>query len=234
LLDPQQSDLEQYLTTAETFTLQARQLAEQLHQPSILYQWDAQLGDIYRKQARIKANAPTLVAKAIKFYRAAVSSVDSVRQDLLAIDPETQFTFQTNIEQVYRHLIGILLVTPEPHQKIDPEHLRQVLQTTVQLQKVELENFLQCSLEELNRTSSPKAQGTKELQDSAQDRSWWPAKSKFTQTEANPAVSQSPSGKIATIYPIVLDDPDDPDLNHLEILVLTYFVLSRFTSSTSI
>lgn len=207
-LDLQQSYAKQYLDYAERVTLRARDLAERLYQPGILYQWEAQLGDIYRKRWRLQSD-PELITKAIGFYGVAVNTLKSVRSDLLAIDPEIQFTFQTNVEQVYRNLIGMLLLTADPNQKVDPERLKQALKTVIQLQSAELENFLQCNLGLSTGNVSSSSQVKELVTDWDRDR--------LGLVASSPA--KSPEAKVMTIYPIVLEDPDEPELERLEIIL---------------
>ncbi len=114
---------------------QARQLTERAlltldnnAAPEIAYLWQWQLGRISRLQ-----NQPEL---ALQAYNATFASLQSLRSDLVAINPETQFAFRDRLEPVYRERSALLLGN-NPSQ----ENLRQARDTIEALQLAELNNF---------------------------------------------------------------------------------------------
>ncbi len=82
----------------------ALQLAEEIEAPEIAYRWQWQLGRIYNHQSPSSAEA-------IASYQAAIADLRSLRNDLAALDREIQFSFQEQVEPVYRELVELLLPT---------------------------------------------------------------------------------------------------------------------------
>lgn len=74
--------------------------------------------------------------EALVSYRDAVTTLRSIRSDLVATEPELQFSFRDSIELVYRELVDLLL-TPNASAQ-DLEEARKVIE---ELQLAELENF---------------------------------------------------------------------------------------------
>ncbi len=74
---------------------------------------------------------------AIAAYRSAVSALQSLRSDLVAVNPELQFNFRESVEPVYRDLVGLLLQSETPSQN----NLKQSLEVIESLQVAELDNF---------------------------------------------------------------------------------------------
>ena len=136
LLAQQQQQLtqaQQWRQQAEQLTQQALYLAQPSEMPDIAYQWQWQLGRLF------KAEGNTL--ESINYYQSAVQTLEFVRGDLLTINSDVQFSFRDNIEPVYRQLAQLLL--EQPIQK----NLTQIRQVIQNLQLAELENFLRCNLE---------------------------------------------------------------------------------------
>lgn len=110
----------------------------------ITYQWQQELGNIYKQQGKLEG--------ATKFYEAAVYDLEQVRNNILAINPDIQFSFKEKVEPVYKEYLTLLLTSVNPD-------IKQVIKTNEQLQIAELENFLQCgqldlvSLEKLPNTA---------------------------------------------------------------------------------
>ena len=124
----------QQWSEALAFTERALLLAQAMQAPEIAYQWQWQLGRIYQAQKEME--------KAIAAYEAALETLESVRGDLLVVNSDIQFSFRDNVEPVYRQLVDLLL------QKPIPENLAKTRKVIQLLQLAELENFLQCSLQE--------------------------------------------------------------------------------------
>jgi CHAT domain-containing protein len=135
---------------AEPLTRQALRLAETVNAPDISYRWQWQLGRIYRQIAQ--TSAPSLTKsigagspvdltnadrlKSIEAYQNAVTILKSIRSDLLASDPEIQFSFRESVEPVYRELADILI--QDNASETDLKKARLMME---ELQLVELENF---------------------------------------------------------------------------------------------
>ena len=128
--------------TQQTGTLaQSQQLTEQALQqlsvynhPELVYPWQWQLGRLYQRQDNRKA--------AIAAYTLAYETLQSLRRDLVATDPDIQFTFRDRVEPVYRELVDLLL-QPESIQEnaSGQEHLKQARDVIESLQLAELNNF---------------------------------------------------------------------------------------------
>lgn len=103
-------------------------VAQKLQSPDIAAQSALELGRFQVKQGK---RQPAIAA-----YTEAVSALQSMRGDLVAIDPEVQFTFRESIEPVYRELVELLL-EENPTQ----ENLIQARDAIENLQLAELDNF---------------------------------------------------------------------------------------------
>ncbi|NMG61285.1 CHAT domain-containing protein, partial [Geitlerinema sp. P-1104] len=73
---------------------------------------------------------------AILAYSNAVTALDELGQDLVAINPEVRLSFQETVEPIYRDLVSLLLQGDPTEQQ-----LRQARETIEALQVAELENF---------------------------------------------------------------------------------------------
>lgn len=122
------------IATQDTQT--ALSLAQTLDADELNYQWQWQQGRI----ARAQGNAP----QAIEQYSNAVKSLQNLRQEIVAITRDVQFSFRDQIEPVYRDLVGLLVATTTLENKLEKdsqaalEKARQILEN---LQLVELNNF---------------------------------------------------------------------------------------------
>ena len=125
------------LKTAEQLTSTALFLTQPSQAPSIAYQWQWQL-------ARL-ANVQGEKQKAIANYRAAVNTLELVRDDLLSINSDVQFSFRDNVEPVYRQLVNLLLTNKE-NGSLPQNNLTSAINLLDSLQLAELENFLRCNL----------------------------------------------------------------------------------------
>ena len=96
--------------------------------PEIAYRWQWQLARIYQLQNNPKA--------ALQAYNSAFGSLQSLRTNLIATDPETQFAFREQIEPLYRERVALLLAD-DPSQ----ENLLQARDTIEALQISQLNNF---------------------------------------------------------------------------------------------
>ncbi|OUL18998.1 hypothetical protein BV378_34175 [Nostoc sp. RF31YmG] len=117
---------------AQELTQQALVLAQAINTPEITYRWQWQLGRLLKIQGDIQG--------AIAAYTQAVNTLQSLRSDLVAIDPDIQFSFRDSVEPVYRELVSLLLKpdNSQPSQK-SISQARQVIES---LQLAELDDFL--------------------------------------------------------------------------------------------
>lgn len=119
---------------AKTLTQNALALATESNAGELRYQWQWQMG-------RLRADVGDLEG-AIADYRAATETLDLLRNDLLTVNADVQFSFRDNVEPMYRGFVDLLLQTADQN----PSHLQQAMQLIDALQLAELENFLQCNL----------------------------------------------------------------------------------------
>ncbi len=103
-------------------------IARQLQADDIIAQSAWQVGKLYKQQG----NRP----KAISAYTEAVKALKSLRSDLVAVNPDVQFSFRESVEPVYRELVGLLL-DEQPNQT----ELMQARELIESLQIAELDNF---------------------------------------------------------------------------------------------
>ncbi len=121
----QQDQLEQALP----LTQQALVIAQGIQAADITYLWHWQLGRIYRQQEQRQA--------ATAQYTEAVQILQSLRTDLVTVNPEVQFSFRDSVEPIYRQLVSLLLeVDPVPQ-----ANLVQARELIESLQLAELDNF---------------------------------------------------------------------------------------------
>ncbi len=95
---------------AQEFTQKALTIAQGIQSDDIAYQWQWQLGRIYQALGKTE--------EAITAYQATVKTLDFLRQDLLALSSDVQFSFRENVEQVYRELVDLLLKNEQTAQPI--------------------------------------------------------------------------------------------------------------------
>ncbi|WP_445632809.1 CHAT domain-containing protein [Nostoc sp. DSM 114161] len=116
---------------AQDLTEKALFIAQSINASDIAYQWQWQLGRILKKKGDIE--------RAIASYNVAYKTLQSLRGDLVAINPDVQFSFRENVEPVYRELVELLLESPK--EGIDRDNLKQARDVIESLQLAELDNF---------------------------------------------------------------------------------------------
>ena len=124
----------QQFSEALTLTQTALSLAQAIQADDIAVNWLWQQGRIEKARGNIET--------AITAYEQAVDSLTSLRQDLIQMNPEVQFSFRDQVEPVYRQLVQLLLQDVDTlPQIIKQQHLEKSRQTIEALQLAELENF---------------------------------------------------------------------------------------------
>ncbi|MCU0533538.1 MAG: CHAT domain-containing protein [Hydrococcus sp. Prado102] len=119
---------------AKTLTEKALSIAQAMNADDLAYQWQWQLGRLLKVQ---KKNEEAIVA-----YRQSVNTLQTIRRDLLAANPEIQFEFRESVEPVYRQLVDLLLQPSSNQDKeASQENLVQAREAIESLQLAELENF---------------------------------------------------------------------------------------------
>ncbi|MEW6495716.1 MAG: CHAT domain-containing protein [Cyanobacteriota bacterium] len=113
---------------ARELTEQALLLAQTVNAADIAYRWQWQLGRLLKAQGNRK--------EAIASYTSAISTLQSLRKDLVSINPNVQFSFRESVEPIYRQLVGLLLQSPA-----DEQNLAQARDVIESLQLAELVNF---------------------------------------------------------------------------------------------
>lgn len=112
---------------ARNLTQQALILSESANAADISYSLQWQLAQVLTQQGEIE--------NAIAANQQAVDILKSLRSDLVAMNPNVRFSFQEQIEPIYRHLVSLLLQSPSQN------HLKQARNVIESLQLAELENF---------------------------------------------------------------------------------------------
>ncbi len=113
---------------AQEYTTKALNLSQQIQAGDISYQWQWQLGRLLKQED---------ITGAIAAYSQAVKSLQSIRSDLVTLNPDIQFGFREEVEPVYRELVNLLLQAQTPSQ----QNLKQAREAIEALQLAELDNF---------------------------------------------------------------------------------------------
>ncbi len=132
---------------AKSLTQEALALAVQNNAPELRYQWQWQMGRLLAGEGNLE--------DAIGNYTEAVETLDLLRNDLLPINSEVQFSFRDNVEPVYRQFVNLLLTQPTQN------HLQEARLQIDNLQLAELENYLNC------RFAAPQKQESQVLPNTA-------------------------------------------------------------------
>ncbi|MGF1938965.1 MAG: CHAT domain-containing protein [Nostoc sp. ChiQUE02] len=122
----------QQFRSAQDLTEQALILSQAINVPDITYRWQWQLGRLLKAQGDIQG--------AIAAYTESVKILQSLRNDLVAINPEVQFSFRDEVEPIYRQLVNLLLQSEGSSQK-SQDNLIQARAVIESLQLAELDNF---------------------------------------------------------------------------------------------
>ncbi len=90
---------------AHQLTEQALVIAAAVNATDITYRWHEQLGQIQEAQGNLPG--------AIAAYQSAVNTLKRLRTDLLAVNPDLQFSFQKSVEPIHRKLVSLLIESYE-------------------------------------------------------------------------------------------------------------------------
>ncbi len=121
---------------AETATRQAFNLAQQAHSDESCYRWKWQMGRILRAQGKTEP--------ALAFYRESVDILQNLRQNLVAIGSDLQYSFRDRVEPVYREYVDLLLQSQgdKPPSLVALQQAQQAIES---LRLAELSYFLRSS-----------------------------------------------------------------------------------------
>jgi CHAT domain-containing protein/tetratricopeptide (TPR) repeat protein len=112
-------------------TEEALLLAQSIQAEDIAYQWQWQLGRIFKQQPQ------PYIKGAMAAYDEAIDTLQSLRRDLVAVSQDVQFDFRDRVEPVYREYVDLLLKPENP----PPENLKRAREVIEELQLAELDNF---------------------------------------------------------------------------------------------
>jgi CHAT domain-containing protein len=128
----------QQWSEASALTQKALLLAQTLDAPEIAYRWQWQLGRILKAESVGKGVAAKEYQASVAAYSEAVNTLQTLRSDLVAINPEVQVAFQESVEPVHRELVNLLLTDGN---SAPPENLEKARKVIESLQLAELDNF---------------------------------------------------------------------------------------------
>ena len=121
------------LPEAQVQLASALAIAQTLNAADIAYRWQWQLGQLSRQQGNL--------TDATTAYSDAVKSLQSLRNELVAINPDIQYDFREKVEPVYRELVDVLLTPSSTESNISQNKLLRARDVIESLQLAELENF---------------------------------------------------------------------------------------------
>lgn len=120
----------QQWSQAQDLTQQALGITQAIGAEDMTYLWQWQMGRILAAEQQRQG--------AIAAYDQAVKTLRSLRRDLVAVNPDVQFSFRASIEPIHRELVALLL---QPGSDSSPQDLELARQTIESLQLAELDNF---------------------------------------------------------------------------------------------
>ncbi|OCQ99876.1 hypothetical protein BCD64_01970 [Nostoc sp. MBR 210] len=113
---------------AQELAEKSLKIAREIQADDLIAQSAWQVGKLYKKQGNR--------LQAITAYTEAVKSLKALRGDMVAVNPDVQFSFRESVEPVYRQLVSLLL-DDQPSQTA----LTQARELIESLQVAELDNF---------------------------------------------------------------------------------------------
>ncbi len=123
-------ELQTQWLAAENLSQIALSQAQDINADDIAYQWQWQLGRIFKAEQQIE--------NAIASYSNAVSTLKQLRTNLVAVNAAVQVSFQDSVEPIHREFISLLL---DPARSSSEADLEQARATIESLQLAELDNF---------------------------------------------------------------------------------------------
>ncbi len=124
----------QQYSKATDFTSAALNLSQAIKAADISYRWEWQIGRLLKAQGNS--------TNALDYYAEAFKTLQSLRSDLVASNPEVQFTFRDSVEPIYRQYVDLLLQKTAPEQgEIAQQGLEKARKVIEALQLAELDNF---------------------------------------------------------------------------------------------
>lgn len=129
----QMYEIQKQYNLAQKYTGSALTLAQAINAPDITYQWQWQLGRLDYAQNNFSA--------ATASYQNAFTTLKSIRNDLVTLNPEAQFDFRDEVEPIYRQLVSLLLTQNNTKGKENQNNLTQARDVIEALQLAELDNF---------------------------------------------------------------------------------------------
>lgn len=141
---------------AVNVTQHALAKAQEIRAPELTYQWQWQMGRVLKSHPQSTFTTASYVADlgdhpgneqpgdnpqeaALNYYDAAYETLRSLRGELIALNPEVQFSFRERVEPVYREYVDLLLSQESP----DQDALMRARNVIEGLQLAELDNFFQ-------------------------------------------------------------------------------------------
>lgn len=118
----------QQWSSAQELTQKALMLSQAINAPDVAYHWQWQLGRILNAQGK--------TTNSISAYSEAVNTLQALRNDLLAVSPDVQFSFRESVEPVYRQFVSLLL-----QGEANQENLAKARDVIESLRIAELNNF---------------------------------------------------------------------------------------------
>jgi len=119
------------LEQAEENTRQALIVAQSIGASDVVYRFQWQLAQILKEQGKS--------AGAVAAYENAVNNLDILRNDLVSVNRDVQFSFRDSVEPIYREFVSLLLSEEDTSQQ-DIAKARKIIES---LQEAELVNFFQ-------------------------------------------------------------------------------------------
>ncbi|NET36600.1 MAG: CHAT domain-containing protein [Cyanothece sp. SIO1E1] len=110
---------------AKNSTLRALGLAQSINAPDLAYQWQWQMGRILQQETEQETQTQQANAQAIIYYTEAFNTLNSLRSDLVTLNPDIQFSFRESVEPVYRQLVDLLLRPSAPAVAQNHQQFRQ-------------------------------------------------------------------------------------------------------------
>jgi CHAT domain-containing protein/tetratricopeptide (TPR) repeat protein len=169
----------QDIQNAQKLTEQGLGIAQAIKATDISYLWQWQLGYILRAKGDIQG--------AIISYKETVNTLKDLRNDLVALNPDVQFSFRDNVEPVYRQFVDLLLQPGNeklgmengeskkqlrsplstPHSALSTQHSALIIQENLKLARQAIEGLQLTELENFFREACllPKAKEIDEIVD---------------------------------------------------------------------